>query len=455
MKENVLVVSYGSREAAMVDALYRSAADFCIHVADKQRNPFNYETAQKTGGRHQVVPDLSVEGIYDFAKEIERLRFVLCGSEGPIINGLTDRIEDSLGVPVIAPRQEYAIESSKLRQRELVGEAAPEANIAYSVFRRNCPAGQAREFMRSLGYNIVIKPVNPTAGKGVVVSGDHFDTEEEAHRLFAERIADGDVIVEEKVDGEESSFMAFCDGTNIVPVRATRDYKRAFDDDKGPNTGGMGSYMDANDWLPFMTEADYVAESGIVQRIFEKMGGNYGLKGMPFYVAFMHTKDGPKILEINSRPGDPEFMNVSSALETDFGEICYGIVEGNLREIKIRPVASVVTYLVPQTYGGKTPDWDGDRKVSTRKLREMMLDRDENLRVYPGSMEMGDDVRFYMMKSRTLALVGIGETIEEARKRSVGAADLVEGDLWRRTDIASPEHIQKSIEHARELRARK
>jgi len=462
--DKVLIVAYGSRDSAIADVLYRSDAGFSLYFADKQKNPFNLELARKTKGKHVVIPDLSVTEIYDFAKGIEKLRFVICGSEGPVVDGITDQIEDGLEIPVIAPRRKYAIEGSKAKQRKLIQHITPEASPDFEVFEKSRYPNfgeawpGAKNFMRRHNYNVVLKPVRPASGKGVMVYGDHFQAAWEAKKLFKDMLESGGLIVEEKLEGEESSFMAFCDGKRIFPLPETRDYKRAFDGDKGPNTGGMGSYMDSNYWLPFMTENEWKKEVAIMEKIFNRMKGkDYepGLKGMPFYVAFMHTKEGPKILEINSRPGDPEIMNILPALETDFGEICLGIIEGNLKEIKMKPLASVVTYLVPPTYGGKESEQNFDRSVNMKPLNKIVEDNDM-LRAYPGSMELGDDGKIYMLKSRALAVVGMEETIEDARIQSTKAADLVSltgGELWRRSDIASESHIQKSIEHMKELRS--
>lgn len=456
---NVLVVSYGAREAAMVDALYRSKADdFHIYVADKQANPFNREIARRTGGRHAVIPALGVDEIYHFASEIPDLGFgfVLVGPEAPIINGLADRIESDLNVPVLAPWKQYAIEGSKAAQRDLIASTAPEANPLYRVFPRGSSDG-AQGFMEGFGYQVVIKPSSPAAGKGVVVHGDHFNSPEEAMRLFEERVGVGDVVVEEKLDGEESSLMVWSDGQELAFLPDVRDYKRAFDGDKGPNTGGMGSYMDSSACLPFMNNGDRNEEERIAGSLFAEMSGNgfnIQLKGMPLYLAFMHTRDGPKILEINSRPGDPEIMCVLPAMETDFGELCLDMATGALGDVKMSGNASVVTYLVPETYGGRAPSWKGSRRLKMNGLREMMFDPSAGLRVYPGSMESRNG-NVYMLSSRTIAIVGTAQTIELAREISTEAAEQIRAEnpqLWRRTDIASAEYIQSSIDHMRRLR---
>jgi len=456
--KNVMVVSYGSRGAVLADALYRSnVEEFSVYVADKQRNPLNAMIAERTGGQHVVVPSLDVESLYRFAEGIPELQFVVVGPEGPIIDGITDRIEDGLNVPVLAQRKQYAIEGSKADQRQLLAEVAPEANPKYWIFPKGAWATDVSKYMRRFGYKVAIKPDKATAGKGVVVHGDHFNTPDEAIEMFHERNKDGPVIVEELLEGEESSFTAYSDGMHLVPLRETRDYKRAFDGDKGPNTGGMGAYADSVDILPFMTEADRAKEEEIVQRVFEQMrGGKYnsGIRGV-FYVAFMHTKDGPKILEINSREGDPEGPTIHPTLDTDFGEVCLEMLGGTLGEIRSKPIAAVTTCLVPPTYGGKDPDWNGNSEINLEPLGEAMFDPIEDRRIYPGSMSLGDDGKLYMVGSRTLEIVGLGPTIPEARRKSLEFADEVikdNPDLWRRTDIASEEHIAASVEHMRKLR---
>ena len=273
-----------------------------------------------------------------------------------------DQIEKRTGIPVICPKQKYAIEVSKVEQRLLFQEIAPEANPRFKVFdpkdyKSTEEAKKAvYKWLEELQNQAVVKPDRPTAGKGVGVWGDHFQTREQLFEHFMSNFQYGTVIIEEKIDGEESSFMAFCDGKHLAVLPDTRDHKRAFDDDRGPNTGGMGSYKDTVDYLPFMTQADRENELAIAQKIFNKwstkINDNTALRGVPLYLAFMHTRGGPKILENNSRPGDPEIMNILPVLKEDFVDVCYGMLEGNLTSVDVEKVATVLTYKVPPAYGG-------------------------------------------------------------------------------------------------------
>ncbi len=465
-KIGVLVVSYGARETAIVDSLSRSPNyKVDLFIADKQRNPFNVEKATK----HVVIPDLNVEAICKFAESNKaEIDFAIVGPEKPIIEGARDQIEKRTNIPVICPKQEYAIEVSKVEQRKLFQEIAPEANPRFMVFDpKDYSSKDVRKavygWLDELKNQAVVKPDRPTAGKGVGVWGDHFTTREQLFDHFMSNFQYGTVIIEEKIDGEESSFMAFCDGKTLAPLPDTRDHKRAFDDDKGPNTGGMGSYKDTKDYLPFMTKADREAELDIAQRIFKKwtakMPDPSAIRGVPLYLAFMHTNGGPKILENNSRPGDPEIINILPVLKDDFVETCYRMLEGNLNRVEVDESATVLTYKVPPSYGGyaevfptKVNKSEIDTPLDLSEAYALTRKYGEKIRIYPGSMELRDG-KSYGLKSRVVGVLGVGKNIEEARQISLEGLRAVKGGaLWNRTDVASKETIQKSIRHMSQLR---
>ncbi|MEM3874923.1 MAG: phosphoribosylglycinamide synthetase C domain-containing protein [Candidatus Bathyarchaeia archaeon] len=466
-KVGVLVVSYGAREVAMVDAFLRSTNyNVEVYVADKQRNPFNVKNAKA----HVVIPDLNVEAICKFAENHkESIDFGIVGPEKPIIEGVRDLVEQQTGIPMICPTKDYAIEASKVKQRLLFQETVPEVNPRFKIFRPEDYEGaedvrkELYRWLDELGNMAVVKPDKPAAGKGVGVWGDHFTTREQLFEHFWENLRHGAVIVEEKIEGEESSFQAFCDGKHLVPLPETRDYKRAFDDDKGPNTGGMGSYKDVGEILPFMTASDREKELEIVRRIFDKWraSGNNALRGIPFYVAFMHTGKEPKILENNSRPGDPEIINILPILKDDFVDVCFKILDGNLTRIEVEKAATVVTYKVPPSYGGYAETFpervnkaEIDKPVDLTKAYKLSKKYGDRIRVYPASMELRDG-ETYALKSRAVCVVGVGENIEDARNVSLEGIKAIKGGaLWHRNDIASKQHIEKSIRHMEALRKR-
>lgn len=464
----VLVVCYGSREAAIVDSLCRSEKyGVKIYAADKQQNPFITEKA----GKHIVIPDLNVNEICNFAeKNKDEIDFGIVSPEGPIIDGVRDLIEKKIGIPIICPTKNYALEASKVEQRLLIQEVIPEANPRFKIFTPENYAKRSRdelvkdvkEWIEDLGGvgKSVIKPDKPGFGKGVGVGGEHFSTLEEAFEYFFSIYGEAKekVIIEEKIDGEESSFQAFCDGKSLIPLPDVRDHKRAFDGDRGPNTGGTGSYKDTANYLPFMKEADWEIECNYVNKIFEKLKGKTsesGLRGIPFYVAFIHTAKEPKILEINSRPGDPEIINLLPLLEDDFVDVCFKMIDGNLVKVAVKRKASVVTYAMPMTYGKYRNKFSGDCHVDLTETYKLKESYGEYIRIYPGSMELKENGLTYALKSRTVAIVGIGDNLTQARNISLDGIVRIDGPLWNRWDIASSEHISKSIEHMKKLRNNK
>jgi len=461
----ILVVSYGAREAAMIDAFQRSREYRTeLYVVDKQKNPFN----TKKAAEHVVVPDLDVHTICKFAARREnKIDFGIVGPEKPIINGLRDLMEKETDIPMICPTKRYAIEASKVAQRRLFEEAVPAVNPRFKVFdpkdyRSVTDVKKAvYAWLDELNNQAVVKPDVPAAGKGVGVWGDHFSTRKQLFDHFLANYKHGQVLVEEKIEGEESSFQAFCDGKNLVALPETRDYKRAFDGDKGPNTGGMGSYKNTGNLLPFMLTEDREKEIQIVNKIFnlmKKQGSGNELRGVPFYVAFIHTAKGLKILENNSRPGDPEIINVLPLLKDDFVDVCFKMIEGNLTKMGIERKASVVTYKVPPTYGGYMdvfPNKVNQEDVGTPVKLEKAYKLGDEVRVYPASMELRDG-EVYALSSRAVAVVGVADTIKEARELSLKGINAVEGGaLWNRSDIASSEHIQKSVGHMETLRRKR
>jgi phosphoribosylamine--glycine ligase len=225
----------------------------------------------------------------------------------------------------------------------------------------------------------------------------------------------------------------------------------------------MGSYKDNADYLPFLTTADHEQEIALANQIFKgwraKIPDDTALRGVPLYLAFMHTGKNIKILEINSRPGDPEIMNLLPILKDDFVDICLNMVNCNLRSVATEKYATVLTYKVPADYGGyaqEFPDKVAKSEINSpvdfTKAEALSKEFGDKIRIYPGSMELRGD-KNYALKSRAIGILGIGDNIEEARNISQkGANAITGGALWNRTDIAAKRHIQKSITHMERLR---
>jgi len=464
-KLGVLVVVYGAREAAIIDAFTRSDNyKVNVYVADKQQNPFNARIAFK----HVVIPDLNVEGICRFVEaNKDKIDFGIVGPEKPIIEGVRDLVEDRTGIPMICPTKQYAIEGSKVQQRLLFQQIVPEANPRFKIFNpkdyKNVTDTKkdVYKWLDELKNQAVVKPDKPVAGKGVGVWGDHFANRDQLFEHFLSNFQFGPVIIEEKIEGEESSFQAFCDGKHLTPLPDTRDYKRAFDHDHGPNTGGMGSYKDVGELLPFLNSDERAKEMETVQRIFNrwKRKDAAGLRGIPLYVAFMHTGKKPKILENNSRPGDPEIINILPILKQDFVDVCFKILDGSLTRVDLERAATVVTYKVPPDYGGYSDAFPGilnrseiGTPVNLNHANELNKTYGDKIRIYPAAMEIRDG-KTYALKSRAVAVLGKAEHIEAARQICLSGINAITGGaLWYRTDIASEQHINESKKHMEKLR---
>jgi phosphoribosylamine--glycine ligase len=227
----------------------------------------------------------------------------------------------------------------------------------------------------------------------------------------------------------------------------------------------MGSYKDVADWLPFLTAAEREQELALANKVFKgwktKIKDDSALRGVPLYLAFMHTGKGIKILEINSRPGDPEIMNLLPIIKDDFVDVCLKMVNGNLASVELEKSATVLTYKVPADYGGYINNFPNNidkaavnLPVDLSAAQALTQKYGDKIRIYPGSMELRDG-KNYALKSRAIGVLGIGDSIEEARQISQeGAKAITGGALWNRTDVASKQHIAKSITHMEKLRSK-
>jgi phosphoribosylamine--glycine ligase len=250
-------------------------------------------------------------------------------------------------------------------------------------------------------------------------------------------------VLEERLLGEEFTLQAFVDGNHLVPMPLVQDHKRAFEGDAGPNTGGMGSYSMQNHMLPFVKEVDFQKALAIMQSVvaaMERTGSPY--KGI-LYGQFMNTAQGPKVIEFNARFGDPEAMNVLSLLSSDLSEIVCRICEGSLASshVTFEPMATVCKYLVPKGY----PDMPhaGD---------SITLPADHQALLYYANVEKTASGTLVTQTSRTLAYVGIGETLEEAELNAEQAASAVRGAVRYRRDIGTRALLDRRIAHMKELR---
>jgi len=437
----VLVIGGGAREHAICKAVVESGGE--LYSFMKNANP----GIKRLAHDYMLHDERDAEKVLEYALN-KKIELAIIGPEAPEEAGVTNILQEG-GVMVASPTKEAAeIETNKEFMRKLMEKYNIKGSVKCGVFK---DVNEVKEFIEMLGGDVAVKPLGLTGGKGVKVAGDHFNTIEEAVEYAKEIIEKGigshkKVLIEEKVVGEEFTLQAFCDGSTIYPMPAVQDHKRLLPDDKGPNTGGMGSYSHKSGLLPFMTADDYEEAATILQKIIEalkKEGREY--KGV-IYGQFMLTADGPKVIEINARFGDPEAMNVLPILETNFIDICLAMVEEKLSRIKIRFAnkSTVCKYVVPKGYGIK-PEAGKEIKVDEKAIKE-----NGGLLFYASVNE--ENGKIYTTTSRSLAVVGIADEIDEAEQICERCLRYVEGDIFIRHDVGKRELIEKRIKHMEMIR---
>jgi len=336
------------------------------------------------------------------------------------------------------------LESSKSFTRDLLKKYAIPGNPDFRIF---CSMDNMRDYSENVG-EIVVKYDGLAGGKGVKVQGDHFASIEEGLVFAKECIQKSScVIVEEKLVGEEFSAMFFADGKTIKHMPISQDHKRAYDDDMGPNTGGMGVISDSDHSLPFLTKNDIDEAEHITREVMFALEKECGEKyhGI-MYGGFIVTKSGVRLIEYNARFGDPEAMNVLPLLETDFVEVCEAVINERLADIDIKFAnkATVSKYVVPEGYP-ETPQKDVEIKINKSNIPE-------NVETFYASVEDREG-KLYLKGSRAIAFVGIADTIKEAGQLAEKACESVEGPVFHRKDIGTPVLVQKRIDHMKKIRA--
>jgi len=412
---NILVIGSGGREHALFWKLSESPQTERIYAI-----PGNPGMGEMT--------DIAVTdnaAILQFAKEKD-IGLVVVGPEVPLMNGLVDDLE-AAGIPAFGPRANAAeIEGSKSFAKDLMKKyGIPTAR--YEVFAE---AEAARAYIRSEGTPIVVKADGLAAGKGVVVAM----TEQEALDAvdaIMENNSFGDagerVVIEEFMEGEEASLLAFTDGTVIRPMISAQDHKRAFDGDKGPNTGGMGTYAPAPVMTPELTERAVEEILKPTISAMEKEGRAY--RGC-LYLGLMITADGPKVVEFNARFGDPETQVVLPLLDGDLVQIMHACAGGTLADVPIRWKDGAAVCVVLAA-GGYPASYEKGNEIygigNAEKLGALVF--------HAGTAKKNGKI--VTNGGRVLGVVGMGKDIASAVQSAYDAVDQIsfKGE-YHRKDIA-------------------
>ena len=437
MVNKILVIGSGAREHAIVRALDRSTHEKEIYCLASNMNP----------GIAELCDEILIGNFNDhdfvvnYSKETGATLAII-GPENPLENGVADALW-GVNVKVVGPKKDLAkLETSKAFTRDLLREYNIPGGPQYQTF--NSLAG-VTEFLNVLGKNYVVKYDGLAGGKGVKVSGEHLHSHDEALAYCQELTDKGsEFVIEEKFIGEEFSLMSFCDGNTLKHMPAVQDHKRAYEGDTGPNTGGMGTYSDANHSLPFLTENDIVEAHQIntqtAKAVKDKFGEGY--QGI-LYGGFMATASGVKLIEYNARFGDPEAMNVLSLLDSDFIEICNGITDGTLDNLDVRfqNKATVCKYAVPEGYPNSP--------VKNEQINVSKIENPDGLFYASVDIQNGKLVE---AGSRTVAVVGVADSISNAENIAEKEVSAIDGPLFHRSDIGTDMVIQKRINHMKSIR---
>lgn len=414
----VLVVGGGGREHAIVWKLSQSR-----HVDKIYCMPGNAGIAEIA---ECIDVNNDFEALLDFVK-YEWIDLTIVGPEAPLSKGIVDIFEKE-GRKIIGPNREASrLEASKVFAKDFMRRyGIPTAQ--YRVFTSYV---HAEDYVRFKGAPIVVKADGLAAGKGVFVAKT-IDEAIDALRLIMKEKAFGEagerVVIEDCLDGEEASFMAFCDGRTIIPMVSSQDHKRVFDNDEGPNTGGMGAYSPA----PVITkEIEDIVMKKIMNPVIKGMIAE-GMRYKGILYAGLMIKDGlPYVLEFNCRFGDPETQPVLTRLQTDLVDISFAILEERLSEMEIkwRPDASVCVVLASKGYPGK---YDKGKII---KGLDKFKDTKDLFIFHSGTAYNNGDV--ITAGGRVLGVTALGKDIAEARERAYNAVgDIHFEGMHFRKDIA-------------------
>lgn len=413
---NVAVIGNGGREHAIVKKLYHSkSVDKVIAIPG---NAGMKDTAEVIYG----VSEKDFEAIAGVCIE-KQVDWVVVGPEAPLAEGLADFLEDEYDLKVFGPRQSEArLESSKAFTKDIMKKY----NIPTAKYETFTDYDQAKQYIEHEGAPIVIKKDGLAAGKGVVVA---MNLEEALDGLLS-MMGDGDdsepVVIEEFLEGEEFSLMVLVNEeyTHSFEVIA-QDHKRAFDGDKGPNTGGMGAYAP-------VTHISEEVRLSAVENIVQPMADALVEEGLSYfgvmYLGAIVTNDGVKVIEFNARFGDPEAQVLLSLLENDFAEVLESVRNKEPLTLSWKDGFVVGVMLASEGYPG---EYDKGARVDiVQECKE---------KTYISGVSQTEDGDYITSGGRVMLVTGEGESVQTAREaayENIKAVTFDDGSLFYRTDIA-------------------
>lgn len=417
---NVLLVGSGGREHAVAWKLKQSKKLRNLYIA-----PGNAGTARH--GENIPISDTDIKGLVDFAKE-NSVDLVVVGPEEPLSLGLVDAME-AVGIAAFGPRRSAAqLEADKAFAKQLMRSSSI-STAEGRVFDR---FSDAKAYIASRDEPVVIKATGLAKGKGVVVCDDPAEGILAAEKIMCDRLfgdAGNQLIVEDKLLGEEASILAFVDGKSIYMLESAQDHKPIGEGDTGANTGGMGAYSPA----PVVTDdlSDKITREIMVPVVDGMKRNETPYKGI-LYAGLMVTAGGPRVLEFNVRFGDPEIQAILVRLKSDLLEVFQAVCEERLDEVTLewdaRPAVCVV-----MASGGYPGDYEKGTEISGIEEAERL---DDVVVFHAGTKQQGDKV--LTNGGRVLGVTALGQTIREAQANAYAAVERIHFDgAYYRKDIAN------------------
>ncbi len=415
---NILVIGSGGREHALC---------WKIKQSPKVKKLF---CAPGNGGIAGIaecvnIPVDDVDGLLKFALS-KKIDLTIVGPEAALVLGIVDTFVQK-GLKIFGPSKEASqLEGSKAFAKEfMTRRKIPTAS--YKVFQRFI---EALEFLNTAKFPLVVKADGIAAGKGVYVCKDLKEAQSAIDDIMVKKVygsAGDQVVIEDCLQGQEASVLAICDGKHFFVLPSAQDHKRIFDDDLGPNTGGMGSYCPA----PVVT-VDIINK--IITTIIEPAVRGMYQEGMPFkgvlYAGVMLTDKGPYVLEFNTRFGDPETQSIIPKLNSDLVEIMLASCDGRLNEIKVQwdPRPCICVVLTSGGYPGKY-----NQGYEIKGLTE--INDPDTIVFHAGTKNDGGNL--VTAGGRVLGVTALGTTLEKAIAKAYNAVDKIEFDhMFFRRDIA-------------------
>jgi len=415
----ILVLGGGGREHAIVVKLTESPLVTDIHVA-----PGNGGTAAIAQNITLDAEDGAAVAAYALANGVD---LVVIGPEAPLVAGVADAVRDA-GVAVFGPGASGArLEGSKSFSKDLMARHGLPTGFSEAFTDREA----ALEYLSEVSAPIVVKADGLAAGKGVTVAMDIHTARCAVEECFDGRFGDAGstVLIEEFLTGPECSLLAFTDGITVVPMAPAQDHKRAYENDEGPNTGGMGVYSP----VPIVTEAEHAAMIDVMERTVAGLrseGIDY--RGV-LYGGFILTDEGPKLLEFNARFGDPETQVVLPRLDGDLAQIMLACAEQRLANVELgwKPDWAVSVVLASGGYPG---EYKSGKPIMGLERAQVL----PGVTIYHAGTRLAEDGTVLTSGGRVLNVTALGASFADARKAAYEAVDCITWEgMFYRTDIGA------------------